>query len=39
MNLLSPQMIEESGQTVAVGVDRILRKALFNNQVMEKLIQ
>jgi hypothetical protein len=39
LNLFSPQMIQESSQPVAIRLDRVLRKTLFNDQVMEKLIQ
>ena len=34
-----PEMIDESVQVVAVGLNRLCGKALFNDEVMEKLIQ
>ena len=35
----SPQVTEESNQTVAVDIDGISGKALFNDDVMKKPVQ
>ncbi len=39
LDLFPLQMVEEPSQPVSISLDRILRKALFNDEVMEKLIQ
>jgi hypothetical protein len=39
LDSLSPQVTEESSQTMAVGIDGIFGKALSNDEIMKKLFQ